>query len=291
MLTETLDFVKLYIELLNNSLMAMNGKLSRTQQIWLGFCLTAIILTNSVCWKAWERWSGGCYRDSALSWMLRHSTMPWSLLLIASTNLILKRYGIKQGVLVIDDSDHERSKNTNKIGYVHKIKDKKTEGYYQGQNLVFLILVTDIITLPVGFGFYEPDPVNKAWEKEDKRLRKAGVKKKNRPFKPQKNKKYPTKLEMALNLLSQFFQACHEIKIRCIVADAFYGSADFVEQASKLNNGIQMISQIRSNQLVRNKRGLLVEVKGHFKDKKPIKRKVCIRGGIQRQLGWQVSDN
>ena len=284
MLTDTLEFVKLYIELLNNSLMTIDGSLSRTQRVWLGFCLTAIILTNSVCWKAWERWSGGKYRDSALSWMLRCSTIPWSLLLIASTKLIFRRYGIKQGVLVVDDSDHERSKNTTKIGYVHKIKDKKNEGYYQGQNLVFLILVTDVITLPVGFSFYEPDPITKAWAKKDKQLKKEGVKKKNRPSKPEKNGKYPTKLEIGLNLLSQFFQACHEIKIKCIVADAFYGSADFVEEASKLNNGIQIISQIRSNQLVRNKRGLLVEMKSHFKEKKSIKKKVCIRGGDQKTI-------
>lgn len=284
MLTDTLDFVKLYIELLNNSLLTINGSLSRTQQIWLGFCLTAIILTNSICWKAWERWSGGKYKDSALSWMLRYSAIPWSLLLIASTKLILKKYGIKQGVLVIDDSDCERSKNTTKIGYVHKIKDKKNEGYYQGQNLVFLVLVTDVITIPVGFSFYEPNPVNKAWEKKNKELKKAGVKKKDRPPKPIKNSKYPTKLEIALNLLSQFFHACHELKIKCVVADAFYGSADFVEQASKLNNGIQIISQIRSNQLVRDKRGLLVEVKGYFKDKKPFKKKVCIRGGDQKTI-------
>jgi hypothetical protein len=134
--------------------MAMNGKLSRTQRIWLGFCLTAIILTNSICWKAWERWSGGKYRDSALSWILRHSTMPWSLLLIASTNLILKRYSIKQGVLVIDDSDHERSKNTRKIGYVHKIKDKKTEGYYQRYDLAGLGCHSSLYVALVDRGFF-----------------------------------------------------------------------------------------------------------------------------------------
>lgn len=284
MLTETLDFVKLYVELLNQSLMTMNGKLSRSQRAWLSFCLTAIILTNTVCWKAWERWSGGKYADSALSWMLRHSPMPWNLLLIASVRLILKKYNIKQGVLVIDDSDHERSKNTTKIGYVHRIKDKKNDGYYRGQNLVFLILVTDVITIPVGFAFYEPDPTNKVWEKENKRLKEMGIRKKNRPPKPEKNSKYPTKLDIALNLLTQFFQASHEIKIRCILADAFYGSAAFVDQASKLNEGIQVISQIRYNQLIRNERGLLEEVRHHFKKRMPIQKKVCIRGGAQKMI-------
>lgn len=282
MLTETLEFVKLYIDLLNKSLAAMNGKLSRAQQAWLCFCLTAMILTNSVCWKAWERWSGGKYSDSALSWMLRNSPIPWNFLLIASIKLILKRFGIRQGVLVIDDSDHERSKNTTKIGFVHRIKDKKNDGYYLGQNLVFLILVTDIITLPVGFAFYEPDPAQKKWEKENKKLKEKGVKKSNRPSKPEKNTKYPTKLDIALSLLSQFIQAGFEIKIRCILADAFYGSADFVERASKLNGGMQVISQIRSNQLVRNKKGLLVDVKQHFASQKSIKKKVILRGGVEK---------
>lgn len=288
MLTETLSFVKLYVELLDKSLRTMNGRLTRSQRIWLSFCLTAIILTNSICWKAWERWSGGKYTDSALSWMLRKSPIPWNLLLIASIKLIVRRYGIKQGVLVIDDSDHERSKNTTKIGYVHRIRDKKNDGYYQGQNLVFLILVADTITIPVGFAFYEPDSVYKKWEKDNKRLKKDGIKKNQRPPRPEKNSKYPTKLEIALNLLSQFFQACDDIKIKCIVADALYGSADFVEQASRLNGGTQVISQIRSNQLIRNKRGLLTEVKKHFSSQKMIKKKVYIRGGAQKTIFFCV---
>ena len=77
MLTEPLTFVKLYLNDLNQSLEQLNGKLTRTQTLWLGFCLTAIILTNSVCWKAWERWSGGKYTDSALSWMFRNSLIPF----------------------------------------------------------------------------------------------------------------------------------------------------------------------------------------------------------------------
>ena len=284
MLTETLNFVRIYIGLLDKSLRTINGHLSQSQRIWLGFCLTAIILTNSVCWKAWERWSGGKYTDSALSWMLRHSSTPWNLLLTASVRLILNQYSIKRGVLVIDDSDHKRSKNTTKIGYVHRIKDKKNDGYYNGQNLVFLILVTDTLTLPVGFAFYEPDSVYKKWEKENKKLKAEGIKKKHRPPKPEKNHKYPTKLEIALKLLVEFFQANHEIQIKCILADAFYGSSEFIEKASKLHKGIQVISQIRSNQLVRNKRGLLVEVKDYFKEQKSIKKKVYIRGGTQKTI-------
>ena len=111
MLTEPLAFIQLYIDSLNRSLKDLNGKLTRSQIFWLGFCLTAIILTNSVCWKAWERWSGGKYADGALSWMFRKAPIPWNKLLIASLKLILKKYNIRNGVLVIDDSDHQRSKS------------------------------------------------------------------------------------------------------------------------------------------------------------------------------------
>jgi hypothetical protein len=46
--------------------------------------------------------------------------------------------------LVIDDTDIERSKNVTQIGGAHKIKDKKTGGYFLGQNIVFIILKSQI---------------------------------------------------------------------------------------------------------------------------------------------------
>ncbi len=156
-----------------------------------------------------ERWSGGKYSDSALSKMLRSSLIPWDLLLFASTRLIISRYNIKGGVLVIDDSDHQRSKNTTHIGYVHRIKDKKYDGYFNGQNLVFLLLVTDQITFPVGFSFYEPDPALKAWKNKDQELKKQKISKKERPVQPVENDKYPSKLEIALDLLEIFFKTIH----------------------------------------------------------------------------------
>lgn len=278
MLKKALDFIRLYIDLLNESLKGVGGSLTKSQKAWLAFCLTAMIFTNTINWKAWERWSGGKYSDSALSKMLRWSQIPWNLLLLASTKLIISRYNIKGGVLVIDDSDHQRSKNTTRIGYVHRIKDKKYEGYFNGQNLIFLLLVTDRITFPIGFSFYEPDPALKKWKDKDQELKKQKVSKKERPVKPVKNNKYPSKLEIALDLLSAFFKNHPSLKIKCILADAFYGSADFVKKASEMQGGVQIISQIRSNQLIRNKRGLLVEVEQHFANEDRTLRRISIRG-------------
>jgi len=279
MLSEALDFVESYIDLLSQSLNAVGGRLTKTQKAWLGFCLTAMVFTNTVNWKAWERWSSGKYSDSALSKMLKWSQIPWNLLLLASIKLIISRYNIKEGVLVIDDSDHERSKNTTHIAYAHRIKDKKNDGYYNGQNLIFLLLVTDTITFPVGFSFYEPDPVLVEWKDKNRQLKKLHVPKDGRPPQPEKNKKYRSKLDIALDLLGRFFKNHSEIQIKCILADAFYGSADFVKKASEMQGGVQVISQIRSNQLIRNKRGLLVEVQKHFEGEYTSHRRIAIRGG------------
>ena len=278
MIANALDFIRTFIDLLDESLKGVGGRLTKSQKAWLAFCLTAMIFTNTINWKAWERWSGGKYSDSALSKMLRQSLIPWNLLLFASTRLIISRYGIKEGVLVIDDSDHQRSKNTTHIAHVHRIKDKKYEGYFKGQNLIFLLLVTDKITFPVGFSFYEPDPTLQQWKEKDRELKKQKVNKTQRPRQPAKNKKYLSKLEIALDLLRDFFQNQPSLKIKCILADAFYGSADFVKTASEMYGGVQVISQIRCNQIIRNKRGLLVEVGEHFAHQDRIHRRISIRG-------------
>ncbi|WP_221897864.1 hypothetical protein [Bathymodiolus japonicus methanotrophic gill symbiont] len=40
------------------------------------------------------------------------------------------------------------------------------------------------------------------WDKEDKRLKKSGIAKKDRPIKPERDSAYPTKTEIALGLLT-----------------------------------------------------------------------------------------
>lgn len=64
----------------------------------------------------------------------------------------------KGGVQNFYDTGKRRSKRTTRIAGIHKIKDKTTGGYYNGQELVFLVLVTDTITFPIGFRFFVPDP-------------------------------------------------------------------------------------------------------------------------------------
>ena len=93
----------------------------------------------------------------------------------ASVGMIIERYKLKEGVLLLDDTNKSRSKNVKKLHAAHKVKDKATGGYSIAQNVMFLVLVTDKVTIPLGFEFYEPDAEWVLWRKEDKKLKKANT--------------------------------------------------------------------------------------------------------------------
>jgi hypothetical protein len=225
--------------------------MSAMQRTWLAFCVTAVLVTNSICWARLERASLGTYSLAALSWMFRHSKMPWDQLLVASVRVILRYHGITSGSLVIDDTDNQRSKSAQALAHLYKLRDKESGGYIWGQSLVFLVLVPPKISIPVGFVFYRPAPALSAWSKQDKVLKKQGVPPKQRPPKPAPNSQYPTQQQLALRLL-EAFQAQHpDIQVPCIAADALYGTVSFVDEASAIFGGVQVLSQIRSNQNMR----------------------------------------
>jgi len=253
--------------------------LTQLQKIWLGFCLTGMLLTNSVCWAKFERASLGEYKIAALSWMFREAKVAWDYLLLASVTLVLERYGITNGVLVLDESDRARSKRTKRIHKAHKQKHKASGGYVNGQTVVLLLLVTQSVTFPVGFAFYMPDPLLTAWAKEDKRLKKAGVAKKDRPVQPVRNGLYPTKTQLALRLLQAFKDAHGDIKINAVLADALYGEARFMDKASRIFDGTQVISQLRENQNIEHK-GKKRNLKAYFNStNKGVEVTLRVRGG------------
>jgi len=225
--------------------------LSALQRAWLAFCLTAILVTNSICWARFERASLGTYSLAALSWMFRHAKIPWEALLVTSVRVILRHYGITSGTLVIDDTDNKRSKLAKTLAHLYKLRDKESGGYLWGQSLVFLLLVTPTITIPVGFTFSKPAPELSAWYKQERTLKQQGVPTKQRPPKPPANPQYPTKQALALRLLEQCKAHHPDLRVHCIVADALYGTAPFVDTASAIFGGVQVISQIRSNQNIR----------------------------------------
>ena len=244
---DSLPFIQDYVLALNAAIkeQSPDAALTRIQRYWLSFVILGLLVTNTLCWARFERFSCGTYAMSSICWMFKKAKVAWNLLLYASVIKIIEHYGIKSGVLVIDDTDSERSKNTTQIARVHKIRDKKRSGFYSGQNLVFLLLVTDKLSVPVGFSFYEPDPVITAWKIEDKRLRKKGVAKSFRPPIPERNPNYPTKIALSLKLLNEFNNGFSFIRIKAIIADNLYSSKEFFDGATKLTGQPQVISQIK----------------------------------------------
>ncbi len=281
LINQPLPFVSEFIEALNAGIQERkpgSPGLSRCQRWWLGICLMGIMITNTVCWARVERATLGQYSLAALSWMFRHAKLPWEWLLQLSVRVLLRRYRIEQGVLVIDDSDKKRTKVTRRIAHVHKLKDKASGGFIMGQSLVFLLLVTASVTIPVGFAFYCPDPVRSAWAKQDKALRKKGIPKRKRPAEPARNPAYPTKAQLALQLLAQFHQDHPMVQVKCVLADALYGTEAFMDAAAAIFGGVQVISQLRNNQNIRF-RNRTLSVAQYFARYPGVPQALRIRGG------------
>jgi hypothetical protein len=174
--------------------------LSAMQRPWLAFCVTAVRVTNSICWARFARASLGTYTLAAVSWLFRHSKIPWDELWVASVRVILRHYGLTSGSLVVDDTDNPRSKAATTLAQLYKLRDKESGGYLWGQRLVLLVWVPPKLSIPVGFAFYQPAPELSAWSKKEKARKKQGVAKQQRPAKPSPNPSYPPKQDLALRL-------------------------------------------------------------------------------------------
>ncbi len=271
-----------FIEQINASLLKTGSKkLSFAQCTWLSICITGVIITNSVCWKRFERAGFGKFSANTISKMFKRGKICWENLLRASVLNVFEKYDITEGVLALDGTDKKRSKNTTKISNVHKIKDKSSGGFIQGQELTILILITEKITIPVGFEFYQPDPEYIKWKKNDRLLRKKKCSKTNRPKPPKHNQKYPRPIEVGINLLKIFEKNHPQIKIKAILADALYGANTFVSRASIMFGGTQVISQVRKNQKIRAGTKL-ISVEQYFIRNSGVSKHLKIRGGKEQ---------
>lgn len=273
-----------YVTDLSLSLKNIGGSgLTKRQSHWFAVVLMGLMVTNSFNWAAFARRSLGKFKESSLRWIFRYAKISWSRLLQASTSLVLRHYNLSKGVLILDDSDKVRSRNTSKIAGVHKVKDKKTGGWFNGQEFVFLTIATETVTLPVDFRFYIPDPAIKEWKEKVKAQKAAGVPKKDRAKKPGPNPNYPSKQELALEMLESFAKRHPDIKVQAILADALYGNARFMDKAAKVTRCPQVISQLRKNQLVRTK-GKKVSLSNYFSRNKGVDTKLTIRGGEAKSV-------
>jgi Archaeal putative transposase ISC1217 len=275
------SFVEQYIGALSSKIALHNPsyRLSVRQSYWLGFCLTGLLLSNEINWSGYSRLSFGYYKISALSWMFRHSKVNFELLLIESIRHILSHYGIISGSIVFDDTDNERSKNAVDIHGLGKQKDKKSGGYFLGQNILFMLLVTDKVTIPIGFKFYENDPLWLKWKKEDDRLRAKKVKKADREDEPLRDyKKYPTKQMLCVQLTANFKANFPNFKIISIMADCFFGTKSWTSDILAHYLTAQVISQLKSNQVIihQNKE---YSLSTYFNQRAAISSQTVIRGG------------
>lgn len=265
--SEPIPEVADFLNDLDHALSSLPGgkHLSSLQRHWIGFCITGIIVTHTLCWECFERGSAGYYKAKALSFMLHWAPIPWEKLLMASTLLLLRLYKVTSGILAIDDTNRPRSKAVKRLFGVHKVKDKKTNGYVMAQCLVRMVLVTQTITVPVGVEFYRPDPRVRAWRENDKRLRKQGVAKASRPAKPEPRRQYPSKQQIATRLLRRFqYRVGGRVRIMAITADAAYMSKFFSTECARVYPGIQVISQLRCNQLVSDGRRPRQSLEAYF---------------------------
>lgn len=59
-------FVSAFIEAVDSAIRTQQPShaMSATPRAWLAFCVTAVLVTNSVCWARFERASLGLYRSS-----------------------------------------------------------------------------------------------------------------------------------------------------------------------------------------------------------------------------------
>lgn len=280
---KSLPDINKYIDSINQEVIKLNKKpLSKAQKSWLSFTLTAIIITSKLCWKSFERSSLGNFKSSRLSWMFIFSPIPWEYLYLASIRYILRIFCIKEATLVIDDVDRERSKRTKNLYGVFKTRSKKG-GYTNAQNIVFLILVTKKITLPVGFYFYRPDPDIRDWKKKDKKLIKKKIPKCWRPPRPPYGEKYPPKKKIAFKLLCKFKYRFKNIKVNAIMADSAYYSKYLRDSISRLYPKSPFISQLRKTSLVfTRKYNIKYTLEEYFSNAHLRKKEIYLRGTLAK---------
>ena len=222
--------------------------MSVTQRTWLAFCITAVLVTNSICWARFARASLGTYALAALSWMFRHSKIPGT----NSGSQCAGYCGTTASPRAASASmtPTTRARNRPRRSPICINSATKKVVAISGDK-ASARLGDPKISMPVGVVLLSARPECSAWYKTDKVLQKQGVPAKQRPRKPAPNPQYPTKEQLALRLLASFKAQQPDVRIHAVMADALYGTATFVDGASALFDGVQVISQIRSNQNIR----------------------------------------
>lgn len=277
LLLNPLQEVKTLIFHLNFIIQGWNkNALSKKQCLFIALVVSAMALSGQLSWSFIGRASLGGVGTTALSWMLLRSKICWKELLQAAVYYLFQLYGVFEVHLVVDDSDRPRSKIVKALFGVFKSFDKKTGGYFQTQNIVFIMAVTRVFSFPIAFAFFRPDPAYSAWLREIKELKKKKVKRHKWPAEPIRDReKYPTRIELAAKLLCQiheFFSSITilvngkpaKIRVVTVTADAAYFSKVLKKQIHQLFEKAQFVSQLKKSQLCCNRRGILENARRLF---------------------------
>ncbi|MDC0535522.1 transposase [Francisellaceae bacterium] len=281
-----IGFVQSYVNTLSDTLSDQGYKLSSKQKFFMGILLSVILLCNRICWSDVELTTMGKVTSKGVWWMYAKSNIPWDALFSSSVQMMLKMYGLSEGVLTIDDTENSRSKKTPLIAYTHKYYDKKSGGFKNGQELVFMVLVTSKITIPVGFAFYELDPTIEAWKKSNAKLIKEGVSKKDRPKRPAPSEDYRSKTQLAAKLVRDFKDRFPDFKIQAVLADALYGSNTFYDDIS--SEVPQLISHLKKDQNITYFDSSYTLEKFFGSVFKPIEITIKIRGGSDQKVMYRA---
>ena len=204
--------------------------------------------------------------------------VPWEYLIGASTKVLIKHYGVSSGTLSIDDSDNVRSRNTSKIAHTHKVKYRSTGGYGQGQEFVFMVIITDTVSIPVDFHFYNPDPVLSAWKQANNKLKKQKIPVKERQKRTTPNPDYPTKETLALEMIEEFSARFPEVDIKIITADALYCTGNFMGKSNQCCPHTQVVTQLRKNRSARCKNGRWKSLEKYFSQHGGVKIDLIVQG-------------
>ncbi len=94
---------------------------------------------------------------------------------------------------------------------------------------------------------------------------------------------YPTKQALALEMLREFTTAFPNFKIKSVLADALYGTADFMDKAEEITHHAQIVSQLRTNQRVSSKNSK-ARVDTYFNRQKGVELQLSIRGGEEKKV-------
>lgn len=95
-------------------------------------------------------------------------------------------------------------------------------------------------------------------------MKQQGIPKKERPKRPEPNPNYPTKSELTVQMIKKFVHTFPNIIVPAVLADALYGHANFMDQVQNCTSNAQVISQLRGNQLIKNRNGKFVAVQDYF---------------------------